>query len=501
MDYSIGIDIGTTSTKALLYHDNQVVASSHQGYKLFRDETGMAEENQADILNAVAEVLRAVMTKVNFQNDNLACIAFSSANQSLIALDKDFHSLTRLQTWADTRSAKYAAELKATPLGKKIYQNTGTPIHPMSLLAKIMWLKREEPEIFQKAAYYCGIKEYVIYHLFGAWQMDMSVASCTGLFNIRDLAWDEVALQTAGITAKQLPPIVDVYQKLPKLKPKYASLIGCPEDVTFIQGAFDGALSNVGLGATEQGVMALTVGTSGALRVITDHTVLDEHARTFCYLLDSKHYVVGGSVNSGGSVYEWAVRNLLPQGSNLPYEQASSLAAQSPAGAHGLIFYPFLGGERAPLWDANARGAFFGLGQVHDRSDMIRAVLEGIAYNLKHVLQILEKVVGQPDVVLAAGGLVKSKLWCQILADILEYPVIVPADVESSCLGANIVGLKAVQKITAFKDAAQQHDVQDKFLPTPANLPKYQQLFKIYRDLLPKLQSEFAAITAIQKEG
>ena len=201
------------------------------------------------------------------------------------------------------------------------------------------------------------------------------------------------------------------------------------------------ALSNLGVGAIEKGTVAITIGTSAAVRVVTDHPVIDPKQRLFCYAVDNGLWVVGGPLNNGGDVFQWAVEHLVDasavQNEQVDaYELANDVIASVPAGAHGLLFHPFLGGERAPLWDANARGSFFGLSQLHTRADMLRAVMEGINMNIATVFTAVADLVGEPHTVTATGGFANSEVWRQMLADVLNCPVNIPNSFESGCLGA-----------------------------------------------------------------
>lgn len=508
MQYMIGMDIGTTSTKAVLYDQNgQIYAQANEGYELYRDATGMAEEDPAEILTASITTLATVVRTIDFTQNELKGISFSSANQSLLVLDQNHQPLTRLLTWADTRAAKYAEQIKNSARGQALYEKTGTPHHPMTLLAKISWLKAKKPALYARAAYYCGIKEYILYQLCGIWQMDISIASCTGLFNIFTQEWDPEALKLAGVNIKQLPPVVDAYAQFSGLKPEYVQQTGCPNDTTFVQGAFDGALSNLGVGALDEKTAAVTIGTSGAVRVMTDHPVTDPQGRLFCYALDRQRFVVGGPVNNGGVVFRWARDNLFDSEKSTAellhqdsYDLVTKIADQVPAGANGLIFHPFLGGERAPLWNADARGSFFGLTQLHNRMHMARAVLEGIVYNLNSVLLALEEVVGKSQTILATGGFARSQFWCQLLADIFGRPVTIPQAFESSCLGAAVVGLKAVGLVQDFKVVTDLVGSTAVYQPNTANHAVYQELIPIYNQLTQQLSPLYGKIAQFQKK-
>lgn len=508
MDYMIGMDIGTTSTKAVLYDlKGNVIAYANNLYPLYRDSQGMAEEDPEEIFIAVTKGLHEIIKKADLTQGKLHGVSFSSANQSLIALDANHKPLTRVITWADTRSAAYAETLKASGQGSAIYSRTGTPIHPMSLLCKLLWLKAEQPDIYQQAKYYCGIKEYIFYRLLGVWKMDISVASGTGIFNIFDLDWDQEALALTGVNATQLPAIVDAYEQSQGIKPQLAAEIGLPVDTPFIQGAFDGALSNLGVGAIKPGEVAITIGTSGAVRVITDHPIIDPKERVFCYALTKDLWVIGGPVNNGGVVFRWARDNLFDAEKNTAallqedsYNLLTTIAEKVPAGAGGLVFLPFLGGERAPLWDANARGTFFGLTQLHTRANMIRAVLEGIVYNLYTVLLALEEVVGKPNTIMATGGFSQANLCRHILADVFEMPITTPNNFESSCLGAAVIGMKALGLVDDLSEVKAFVGATETFAPQPENFEAYREMMPIYLRLSKQLQNEYDTIAAFQKK-
>lgn len=280
---------------------------------------------------------------------------------------------------------------------------------------------------------------------------EYSIASATGLFNIFDLDWDEKALQAAGITRNQLPELVDPEYQVTGLNPAYAEVMGIPVDTPFIMGASDGTLSNLGVNAIEPGVVAVTIGTSGAVRVVVDHPVIDEKGRVFCYALTKDKWVIGGPVNNGGIVFRW-VRDQLFSPEKVTadlmhadaYDLITKIASEVPAGADGLIFHPYLGGERAPIWDANARGSFFGLTRTHTRAHMARAALEGIVYNLYTVMLALEEVAGKSKEIMATGGFARSALWRQMLADIFESPVTIPQSFESGCLAAVVMAMHSL---------------------------------------------------------
>ncbi|MDR3191179.1 MAG: gluconokinase [Lactobacillaceae bacterium] len=506
MDYLIGVDLGTTSTKAVLFDTKgQVIASANQGYKLYRDEPDMAEQDLTEIWDAfLAAVKEVALAAVD---GKILAVSFSSAMHSLIAFDEAWQPLTRIITWADTRSVKYTEALKANDLGAQLYSKTGTPIHPMAPLSKLLWLQNEHAEIFNQAKHYLGIKEYLFHRLFGANKMDYSIASGTGLFNIFELAWDEQALKTTNITAAQLPTPVEPYEIERGMVSEYAEAMGLPVDTPFVYGAADGPLSNLGVNAIKPGVAAVTIGTSGAIRVVTDAPRVDPKGRTFTYALDRDHWVIGGPVNNGGDVFRWARDNMFDDEKATAelmgidsYDLLTEIAGKIPAGANGLLFHPYLGGERAPIWDANARGSFFGITHQHTRAHMIRAVLEGIIFNIYMVSLALEEVVGDLTSIQATGGFARSPLWRQMMADIFEQGVTVPKAFESGALAATVMAQKALGLVDSLDVIADMVGEAQTYEPNPANYATYRDLAPIFIRLSRQLQTEYKSIADFQRK-
>jgi len=300
MDYMLGVDIGTTSTKAVLYDmKGKVIAYANAGYKLYQDVPDMAEEDPDDILDAVVSVMGQTIQKSKAQPTDIKGVSFSCAMHSLILMDNADQPLTRAITWADNRAAKYSEELKNNGLGAEIYAKTGTPIHPMAPLSKILWLRNEKPELFKKTKKFIDLKTYIFFRLFGVYKMDYSIASATGMFNIFNLDWEPQALDLLKISREQLPDLVEPTAKITNIDSKFGNLLGISAETPFIFGASDGVLSNLGVNAIDPGVVAVTIGTSGAVRVVVDKPVVDPDGKLFCYALTKDKWVVGGPVNKG----------------------------------------------------------------------------------------------------------------------------------------------------------------------------------------------------------
>jgi gluconokinase len=506
--YVIGVDIGTTGTKAVLFDTEGKVEGHHTvGYPLQTPAPGAAEQAPQQIFVAVLAAIRgAVVGATPMVNGRINCVGFSAAMHSLIAVDAEGKPLTASIIWADTRSAAWADRLRDEMDGHDLYLRTGTPIHPMSPLVKLLWLRHEQPDLFHRAARFVGIKEYVVFRLFGRWLVDFSIASASGLFNLEKRDWDEGALALVGITPERLPmPVPPTYQ-LEGLDPTLATELGLSRHVAFVIGANDGVLSNLGVDAIRPGDVAVTIGTSGAMRAVVDRARTDPAGRTFCYLLAENRWVVGGAVNNGGIAFRWVRDELAGAETETAkrlgidtYDVLTRIAERVPPGSEGLIFHPYLTGERAPWWNPAMRASFFGLAAWHRKEHMVRAVLEGVIYSLFSILPTIEALIGPTRTIKATGGFARSGLWRQMLADVFDREVVVPESFESSCLGAAVLALYALGEVDSIDVVAGMVGTMHRHLPIPENVAIYAQLTPIYLSIPAKLTDEYAKLAAFQQ--
>ncbi|WP_033829401.1 gluconokinase [Bacillus andreraoultii] len=506
--YYLGVDIGTTSTKSVLFgNSGTVIQMSHIEYPLYSPLPSIAEQDPDQIFHAVIKSMKDTIHKSKIEPKDIELVSFSSAMHSLILVDKDGKPITKCITWADSRASKWAEKIKNEQNGLEIYKRTGTPIHPMTPLAKITWLKDEHPDIFAKAHKFIGIKEYIFYKLFNEYIIDYSIASATGMFNLEKLDWDPSALKVANININQLSkPVPTTYIKTGIL-PEFAMEIGLPSDTPFVIGASDGVLSNLGVNAIDPGVVAVTIGTSGAIRTVTNKPVTDPKGRIFCYALTENHWVVGGPVNNGGMTFRWVRDELASSEVETakrlgidPYDVLTKIASRVAPGSDGLLFHPYLAGERAPIWNANAKGSFFGLGLHHKREHMIRSVLEGVILNLYTVMLALQELIGMPKKIQATGGFARSELWRQMLADIFNHEVVVPESFESSCLGAIVLGMYALGKIDDFSIISEWIGTTHAHEPIKENVEVYEEIIPIFIRISRLLENEYEEITKFQQK-
>ncbi|MCY9187659.1 gluconokinase [Bacillus mojavensis] len=504
--YMLGIDIGTTSTKAVLFTENgDVVQKESIGYPLHTPDISTAEQNPEEIFQAVVHTT-AKITKQHPEKQ-ISFISFSSAMHSVIAMDENDQPLTPCITWADNRSEGWAHKIKDELNGHEVYKRTGTPIHPMSPLSKITWITNERKEIASKAKKYIGIKEYIFKQLFNEYVIDYSLASATGMMNLKSLDWDEEALTIAGITPDHLSKLVPTTEIFQHCSPKLAIQMGINPDTPFVIGASDGVLSNLGVNAIKKGEIAVTIGTSGAIRTIIDQPQTDEKGRIFCYALTDKHWVIGGPVNNGGIVLRWIrdefASSEIETATRLgidPYDVLTKIAERVRPGSDGLLFHPYLAGERAPLWNSDVRGSFFGLTMSHKKEHMIRAALEGVIYNLYTVfLALTECMDGPVTRIQATGGFARSEVWRQMMSDIFESEVVVPESYESSCLGACILGLYATGTIDSFDAVSDMVGSMYRHTPIEDSAKEYRTLMPIFINLSRSLENQYTQIANYQR--
>ena len=509
MKYMIGVDVGTTSTKSVLYDEHgQFIMKHNIGYQLHTPNVDVSEENPDELFDAVLMTVKYIVRESGIAKDDIKLISFSAQMHSLIAMDAQHKRLTENLTWADNRASKYADLINREHNGFDIYQRTGTPIHPMSPLSKIFWMQHEQQNTFKQTAKFVDIKTYIFYQLYEQYVIDQSMASATGMLNLDSLQWDEDVLALLGITTTQLPEVVPTTHIMRGMKHRYATLMGINPDTPVIVGASDGVLSNLGVNAYKKGEVAVTIGTSGAIRTVIDKPRTDYKGRIFCYVLTEDHYVIGGPVNNGGVVLRWLRDELLASEVETakrlgvdPYDVLTRIASRVKPGSEGLIFHPYLAGERAPLWNADARGSFFGLTLSHQKEHMIRAALEGVLYNLYTVYLALIEVMNEtPNTIKATGGFAKSSVWRQMMADIFDTKLSVPESYESSCLGACVLGMKALGEIEDFSIIETMVGTTNEHLPEPEQVEVYQQLVSIFIHLSRSLAPHYEEIADFQRK-
>jgi len=464
------------------------------------------EQDPESLMEGMIRSVQAAIKQAGVKPAGCRGLSLGSALHSLIAMDAAGQPLTGVITWADGRGAPQAQAIRQSELASRLYQDSGCPAHGMYPFYKILWLKQERPALFARAAHFITAKEYVIQKLTGQALVDFSIASGSGLLNIHNLSWNAFAMDIAGISADQLGQPSSPHTTFPSIHAGLAKAMGISPKTPLMLGSSDAANSNIGAGAVHAWQATCMVGTSGAYRIIAPRPILDEKARMWCYGIDENHWLVGGAINNGGIALSWlkdAINQCLtrlPNQPGLSFDDLVDLAGQVGAGAGGLICLPFFAGERSPNWNLNARAAFFGMTLQHDVRHLARALLEGVAFRLRSLNEILGELVGDIRETRASGGFTHSDLWPQIIASTFNRNLVVPAWGETSSLGAAFWAMLGAGAIASFEDVEKLVPVALQYTPIPEDAVVYEKLYRLYGRLYANLEHSFDEIAELEHQ-
>lgn len=484
----LALDIGTTSAKAVIFESTgKLIAEAEREITSFYPKPDWVEQDPDEIERAAVGAIKDVMKESAIDPSQLLTLGISSAMHSLICVDEIFKPLSQVMIWADGRSSEQAEKLKETK-GSEFYRKTGMPTHPMSPFTKLLWMKEMDFKPYDQATYFMSVKEYILQKWFGQRMIDYAMASATGLFNLKTFDWDEEAMELAGITRDQLSKIVPPTELLTGIDPTIANEMGISTQIPVVIGSADGQLANLGSGAISSGEIAISAGTSGAIRQMIHGVEISKYEETFCYAFTDELSIVGGPTNNGGIVVQWVKELLEYEGST---EDLMNQAEHVAPGAEGVLFFPYINGERAPLWNQQARGNFFGLSITHKKEHLIRAVLEGITYNLYHIGQALERQAGPPEKIYVNGGLARSQFWVQMLADVFGKEVYVSESHHSAAWGAAWTALVAIGKVNSFEQIKENIPIESIVQPNEKAHQTYGKIFEKYKGIASDLAKHF----------
>jgi len=510
-EWILSVDVGTSSVKATIFNGAvELVCEASRSYPLIQTQSGFVEQDPQRVLEAFHEAIQQVLSGITKAPNVLV---LSTAMHSLVAIDELNQPITHLVTWADQRAEGEAAQLRSSVQGNSLYQKTGTPIHAMSPLVKLAWFRDHEPEIFKRAKLWADLKSLILYDLLGEWVIDESVASATGLYNLVTRDWDQEAMEWCGVSREQLPRLVKTTDILGCIQPELAKKLGLSENTQVVAGASDGALANLGVGAVYPGSFAISIGTSGAVRAMVNEPKLDPHGRLFCYHVDESHYIVGGPINNGGILLRWLQGILLDRGepsegliseseaAHTFYEQMNQSVKKVAPGSEGLFCLPYLTGERAPFWRGDLSGSFWGLKLNHSREHLVRAVLEGVCYQLNSIVELLVDLTGPVSEIRATGGFTKSEVWVEILADVLGTPLGVLEHTQGSALGGAFLAWFALGQISSLEECAELVPIAHIEQPNAARIARYQDGYTLFKELVILGDSAYLKLQEFAQKG
>ncbi|CAN5583679.1 gluconokinase [soil metagenome] len=444
----LALDIGTSSVRSALYNCEaevlpEMMVKNDRAVKITEDGGAVI-----DAAEAFAQVVEAIDDILEISPPEAAEIGYAAAScfwHSLVGIDAKGVATTPVFTWAETRPAKYVPILRDKLDEAKIHNRTGCCFHSSYWTAKLLWLRKEHEDIFKKTAKWLSFSDFVALKLFGANQTSVSMASATGIFDIRLSDWDDELLKFLKIKRENLPEIVAEDSQTFQLNERYAERWKQLKNAKWFLAIGDGAANNLGAGCDEKSRAALMVGTSGAMRVAYQGKVPKEiPSGLWCYRIDRKKIIIGGALSDGGGLYRWLKDNFRLKKNDDKTEV--EIEKRIPDG-HGLTFLPFLAGERSTGYHENARGAVLGLKSATDTIDIVQAALESVAYRFAEIYDQLNNVVKIKEIIASGGALRESPVWTQIIADVLGQNMSLPDVREASSRGAVLLALEMIGKI------------------------------------------------------
>ena len=499
----ITIELGTNAVRIFAFDLNGTAIGSMKGYyPTFHSQPDYSEQDPEQIFITMLYVLKNLINEhIHPKKYKVASVCFSSAMHSMLAVDRYGIPLGNAFTWADNRAKKEAIEIKKSALADTMYNSTGTPLHPMSPMLKIAWMKNNDEQKFLQAGKFLSIKSYVVHQLTGEYMIDYSLASASGMLNIHTIAWESEALAFAGITSDKLPALAPVFATAGTLKKDYQHSLGLSADTKILIGSSDGCLATLGAGVWNSDKATITIEDSSAVRVVGKKMLHDEKKRVFNYLITEDCFISGGPSNSGGGIFEWFAKQFgdfttaydLESCMNSLLQDASKVSA----GSAGLLFLPYLLGERAPIWNPDARGMYFGINIKHERQHFMRATIEGILFEIYSVGKMISEH-RHISALSVNGSFATIPLCAQIIADMFNKTVYVTKNANSVSIGAFLLAATEMGIFKSLDDAASQTEITHSYSPSEKNHQIYANFFEIFESLSYKLENEFARITALQ---
>ena len=484
--YLLGIDIGTSSCKVALFKpDGTVAASGGKDYPVSYPRKGWAEQDPRVWWKSVCSAVRSLIGESWIDPAEIAGIGVDGQSWSAIALDAKGEILCPTPIWTDTRSAEICRETAERLGEEKLFGLCGNPVQPGYAWPKILWYRRHRPEVFEKTEKILQSNSYIVYRMTGEITQDLSQGYGMACFDMRRGCWDDEACGQLGIPRGFLPELMHCHQVAGKLTREAADQTGLTEGIPVVAGGLDAACGTLGSGVVSSGQTQEQGGQAGGMSICIDEYAADPRLILGFHVVPGRWLLQGGTTGGGGAL-KWLRETICPE---LSFAQMSSLAESTPAGSGGVIFLPYMAGERSPIWNPNACGVFFGLNFGTTRGQMIRACMEGVAYALRHNLETAEAAGARAETLRAMGGSANSRIWTQIKADVTGRNIEVPASDTATTLGAAILAGVGTGVWNSFEEAARQTvSVKTRYAPDPAVKAVYDRGYETYRKLYPALE-------------
>ncbi len=507
MSYVIGVDLGTSGTKTVLFDEiGNVIASHTVEYPLYQEKNGWAEQDPLDWYNATITTIKTVLDKSNIDSAEIKGIGLSGQMHGLVMLDKDFNVLRKSIIWCDQRTGKECEEITEIVGAEKVIEITANPVLTGFTASKIRWVMKNEPDVFEKCRYILLPKDYVRLMLTGELATEVSDASGMQLLDVPNRKWSKTMLDALNISEDMLGKVYESPEITGEITQKVADITGLKKGTIVVGGAGDNAAASVGTGVVEDGKAFTTIGTSGVVYAHTSKVTIDPKGRvhTFCCAVPNCWHVMGVTQGAGLSL-KWFRDNFCTSEKETAklmgvdeYYLMDKEAEKIPVGADRLLYLPYLMGERTPHLDPNARGMFFGLSAIHGKSHMLRAVLEGVAYSLRDCVEVFREMNINVNDMMACGGGGTSPLWRQMLADLYACDVKTVASKEGPALGVGILALTGSGVYSSVQEACANIIKTDKVqAPINDNIPKYEKYYQLYREIYPAIKEQCQKLASL----
>ena len=494
--YLLGIDIGTSACKVAAFdRDGKVVATASADYEVFYPHVGWAEQNPEDWWNAVCVAIKAMLEKSAISPEEIAGIGIDGQSWSAIAMDKDGNVLTNTPIWMDTRAKDICEELNEKIGADKIFEVAGNPFQPSYATAKIIWYQRNLPEVYEKIDKILQSNSFIAYKLTGNMTQDVSQGYGFHCFDMHTGTWNEEMCELLGISRKILPEIYPCHEVIGKVTEEAAKVSGLAAGTPVVAGGLDAACGTLGTGVVHSGETQEQGGQAGGMSICTDtykadpRMILSFHVVPDCWLLQ-------GGTTGGGGVMRWLEREFADfereEGKRVGKSSLqifNEIAEKVAPGSDGLVFLPYMSGERSPIWDPDAKGVFYGLDFSKTKGHFVRAAMEGVALSLKHNLDVAKEAGAEVSVLRAMGGSANSLLWTQIKSDVTGKPIVVPSSDTATTLGAAILAGVGIGMYKDFEEAVELTVENKRFHePNPENFAVYEKNYEIYLELYNQLK-------------
>lgn len=507
MNYLLGVDLGTSGTKTVLFDVNgQAIASATVEYPLYQPHNGWAEQDADDWWKATQSTVRTVLETSGVDARDVKGLGISGQMHGLVLIDENGRSLCRSLIWCDGRTQAECDEITAAVGAQRLIQIAANPALTGFTAGKVLWVRRHQPEVWAKARYILLPKDYVRYKLTGVIAQEISDASGTNLLDVPGRCWSREICDAIQLDMAMLPPLVESSAVAGTITAEAARLTGLAEGTPVAGGGGDNMCGAVGTGVVVPGKAFTTIGTSGVVYAHSPKVQIEPQGRVhaFCSCIPGEYVNFACTLSSGLSL-KWfrdqfcqAEIQSAREMETDPYVLLNQEAANSPIGANRLLFLPYLMGERSPLMDNNARGAFIGLTAMHTRRDLLRALMEGVIYALCQNLNTMREMGVQPQAMLACGGGAKSPFWRQMMADVFQLPVKTVHNAEGPALGAAILAGVAAGVYSDVPTAcAKLVRENEPLLPNAENAKAYEPYYAYFLKLYPALKNAYAELAAL----